>query len=116
MSVHAWLSRYLAEGVAGLADRSHRPRSCPHQAGESVTVLVAELRRQHPRWGAKRIRFELLKNPPDGMTVPSASTLNRILVGRGWWCNASGNGRGNHSPAGSGRGRCSCGSSTSSAG
>ena len=28
-----WLARYLAEGVAGLADRSHRPRSCPHQAG-----------------------------------------------------------------------------------
>ena len=83
VSVHAWLSRYLAEGVAGLADRSHRPRSCPHQAGESVTVLVAELRRQHPRWGAKRIRLELLKNPPDGMTVPSTSTLNRILVRQG---------------------------------
>ena len=83
VSVHAWLSRYLAEGVAGLADRSHRPRSCPHQAGDSVTVLVAELRRQHPRWGAKRIRLELLKNPPDGMTVPSTSTLNRILVRQG---------------------------------
>ena len=83
VSVHAWLSRYLAEGVAGLADRSHRPRSCPHQAGESVTVLVAELRRQHPRWGAKRIRLELLKNPPDGLTVPSTSTLNRILVRQG---------------------------------
>jgi transposase InsO family protein len=48
-----------------------------------VTVLVAELRRQHPRWGAKRIRHELLKNPPDRLTVPSTSTLNRILVRQG---------------------------------
>ena len=29
-SVHGWLVRYLLEGVAGLADRSHRPHSCPH--------------------------------------------------------------------------------------
>ena len=30
-TVHAWLSRYEAEGLAGLGDRSHRPASCPHQ-------------------------------------------------------------------------------------
>jgi transposase len=24
-SLHAWVTRYLLEGVAGLADRSHRP-------------------------------------------------------------------------------------------
>ncbi len=27
VSVHAWLRRYLTEGLPGLADRSHRPRS-----------------------------------------------------------------------------------------
>lgn len=53
VSVHAWLRRYLTEGVAGLADRSHRPRSCPHQADNEVTVLVAEMRRTHPRWGCQ---------------------------------------------------------------
>jgi transposase-like protein len=42
VSLHSWLHRYLTEGVAGLADRSHRPRSCPHQAGDDVTVLVTE--------------------------------------------------------------------------
>jgi len=35
VSVHAWLRRYLLEGVAGLADRSHRPASCPHQASDA---------------------------------------------------------------------------------
>jgi transposase len=56
VSVHAWLQRYLAEGVAGLADRSHRPRSSPGQASDAVAVAVTEMRRQHPRWGAARIR------------------------------------------------------------
>lgn len=82
VSVHAWLRRYLTEGVTGLADRSHRPRSCPHQAGDEVSVRVAELRRTHPRWGAKRIRMELLRKPA-GLTVPSTATINRILIRHG---------------------------------
>src|SRR5215218_4051318 len=83
VSLHAWLRRYLTEGVAGLADRSDRPRSCPHQASDAVAVLVTEMRRQHSRWGAKRIRLELVKKPLDGLVIPSASTVNRILVRHG---------------------------------
>jgi transposase len=83
ISVHAWLRRYLAEGLAGLVDRSHRPRSCPHQVSDSVAVLVAEVRRQHPRWGAKRIRMELLRKPPEGVVISSTATVNRILVRHG---------------------------------
>ena len=82
VSVHAWLRRYLTEGVTGLADRSHRPRSCPHQASDDVAVRVAEMRRTHPRWGAKRIRMELLKKP-GALTVPSTATINRILIRHG---------------------------------
>ncbi|HET9647825.1 MAG TPA: IS481 family transposase [Microlunatus sp.] len=83
VSVHAWLRRYLLDGVAGLADRSHRPASCPHQASDSVSVVVTEMRRMHPRWGAKRIRMELLKTPPVGVRIPSTATVNRILVRHG---------------------------------
>ncbi|WP_338752430.1 IS481 family transposase [Janibacter alittae] len=86
-SVHAWVVRYLSEGVGGLADRSSRPRSCPHQAAELLERVVIELRREHPRWGAKRIRLELLRRPPawhrdqalEEGRVPSVSTINRIL-------------------------------------
>jgi transposase len=60
-SLHTWIGRYLVEGVSGLTDRSRRPRSCPHRAPGSVEVRVVELRRAHPRWGAKRIRMELLR-------------------------------------------------------
>ena len=51
-TLHSWLTRYLLEGVGGLVDRSHVPNSCPHRTSETVRVQVAELRRQHPRWGA----------------------------------------------------------------
>ena len=65
-SVHTWMGRYLVEGVAGLADRSHRPHGCPHRAPSEVEVRVTEMRREHPRWGAKRIRMELLRKPCRG--------------------------------------------------
>jgi transposase InsO family protein len=82
-SVHSWITRYLAEGLAGLADRSHRPGSCPHQVAGEVEVIVAEMRRRHPKWGAKRIRLELLRRPPEAMALPSERTINRILARQG---------------------------------
>jgi len=48
-SVHTWIARYLVDGLAGLADRSRRPASCPHQVSTTVEVQVAEMRREHPR-------------------------------------------------------------------
>jgi transposase InsO family protein len=82
-TLHRWIGRYLAGNVAALADRSHRPVSCPHQAAPQVEVLVAELRRKHPRWGAKRIRMQLLRVPVEGMLLPSERTINRILLRHG---------------------------------
>ena len=82
-TLHTWVTRYLLEGVGGLADRSHRPQSCPHETPEPVRIRVAELRRHHPRGGAKRIRMELLKTPFDGETIPATATINRILIGLG---------------------------------
>jgi transposase InsO family protein len=82
-SVHTWTGRYLAEGLPGLADRSHRPGSCPHQVAAGAEVVVAEMRRKHPKWGAKRIRLELLRRPPEGMALPSERTINRIFARQG---------------------------------
>lgn len=82
-SVHTWIARYLVEGMAGLADRSRRPASCPHQVSTAVEVQVAEMRREHPRWGSKRIRMELLRKPVAGLVAPSTATINRILTRQG---------------------------------
>jgi len=62
-SVHAWVARYRRGGLAGLVDRSHRPRSCPHQASAGLEALVCELRRAHPKWGALRIVHERMRGP-----------------------------------------------------
>lgn len=82
-TLHRWIGRYLVESVAGLADRSHRPASCPHQVATMVEVVVAEMRRKHPRWGSKRIRMELLRKPVVGVVVPSERTIARILLRQG---------------------------------
>jgi transposase len=44
-TVHTWLSRYEAGGLAELGDRSHRPASCPHQMTGELQAMVLELRR-----------------------------------------------------------------------
>lgn len=80
-TLHSWLSRYLAKGVAGLVDRSRRPNACPHRCSGDVEVVVVEMRRKHPRWGAKRIRMQLLK--AGGEAVPAERTINRILSRHG---------------------------------
>jgi transposase InsO family protein len=86
-TVHRWVARYLAGQLAGLADRSHRPRSSPRQAVEAVEVAVAEMRREHPRWGSRRIRLEMLRKPApwvaEGLVVPSERTIERILHRQG---------------------------------
>jgi transposase len=82
-TVHRWLGRYLTEQLAGLADWSHRPHSCPNQVADAVEVAVAEMRREHPRWGSKRIRMQLLRIPIPGVVVPSERTIDRILHRQG---------------------------------
>ena len=77
-TVHGWLARYEAEGLEGLADRSHRPRSCPHQIGAEVEALIATMRSTHPGWGPRRLAFELARAGVE--PVPSESAVYRALV------------------------------------
>jgi transposase len=80
-TVHTWLGRYRDEGLGGLVDRSHRPEFCPHRSPVEAESAVCELRREHPRWGPRRLAHELGRQ---GMApVPSASTVYRILVRHG---------------------------------
>jgi transposase InsO family protein len=77
-TVHAWLRRYEAEGLPGLADRSHRPHRHPWQLDAQIAALICELRRSHRRWGPRRLRHELgLRGVGP---VPSRSTVYRVLV------------------------------------
>jgi transposase len=76
-TVHAWIARYEAGGLAALADRSHLPRSCPHQTAAEIEAAICELRREHPGWGPRRIEHQLGRLGID--PVPSRSAIYRCL-------------------------------------
>ena len=80
-AVHIWLGKYKTEGLAGLADHSHGPYRQPKQLDAEIEALICQLRGSHPRWGPRRLAFELGKA---GVSpVPSRSTVYRVLVRRG---------------------------------
>src|SRR5690242_17877078 len=66
-AVHGWMDRYEHDGLAGLADHSHRSRSQPRQLDAGNEALICQWRGAHPRWGPRRLLFELGKakvSPP----------------------------------------------------
>jgi transposase len=80
-TVHDWLRRYAAGGLAGLADKSSRPLSCPHQMAPAVEARIVELRRAHPGWGPRTILFWLER---DGVApLPGRTSVERCLVRHG---------------------------------
>ena len=68
-TVRNWRDRFLAEGLAGLEDRSSRPHRSPNRTPDEVRDRVIELRLDR-RWGADRIGFEV------GL---SSSTVQHLL-------------------------------------
>jgi transposase InsO family protein len=79
--LHEWLDRYAGGGLEALADRSHRPRSCPHQMDPAAEVRIVEPRGLHPGWGADRLRYRLEREGFD--PVPSRAAISRALVRHG---------------------------------
>jgi transposase InsO family protein len=71
--VRTWITRYEAEGEAGLLDRSSRPHTSPRRTTAEVEERIVELRRRERR-GPAWLGAEL--------GVP-ARTVSRVLVRRG---------------------------------
>jgi transposase InsO family protein len=80
-TLHSWLARYEVAGLEGLGNASHRPASCPHQMAAELEVLVLEMRRSKPYWGARRLALELAGKGVK--PVPSESSIYRCLVRAG---------------------------------
>ncbi len=66
--VARWVGRFLADGAAGMADRSSRPKTSPRRTPAAVADAIAALRRQ--RLPAKHIARR---------TGVSAATVSRVL-------------------------------------
>ena len=76
------LSRWRAEGAAGLAARSHAPHRCPHALSDEVGEAVLALRHRHPTWGPKKIKARLEQTEPD-LHWPAVSTIGDVLLRAG---------------------------------
>jgi transposase InsO family protein len=82
--VHELVRRYDAEGEAGLAARSRRPKRSPQATGPEVEEQIITLRKQLAEQGldagAHTIAYHLAR---DGLPAPSPATIWRILSRRG---------------------------------
>jgi transposase InsO family protein len=74
-----WYGRWLADGSAGLEDRTSRPASSPAATPLEIGDLVEELRRT-TKYGPARIAAELERRHG---VVLAAATVHRILARRG---------------------------------
>jgi transposase InsO family protein len=74
---YVYLRRFRAEGVEGLEPRSRQPISQPRRLASELEEAICTMRKEHPRWGARRIRTELRRG---GTEPPATSTIHQALV------------------------------------
>ena len=81
-----WRTRFLAEGLAGLADRPHCPP--PRLYGPAIQARIVLLACQQPadlgwagqsHWTIKDLATYLGEHPELGLGTPSKSTIHTIL-------------------------------------
>ncbi len=75
---YKWKQRFLQNGLEGLHDRSRRPNSSPSGLDEDVVCRIIILKQAHPTWGARKLRA-LMQRSPEGLEVPSESSVKRVL-------------------------------------
>lgn len=71
-------SRYKHCGLEGLTDRSRRPYRQANRLPFQIEQLITQLKREHPSWGAPKIR-EKLRRRHSGINLPAISTVHAVL-------------------------------------
>ena len=80
-AVYTWKAKHAAGGFDALREGSRRPRTSPTRLAAEVEALACEMRRAHPRWGARRIAFEIAQT--GAPSPPSRATVHRVLERNG---------------------------------
>src|SRR6202048_3510792 len=75
---HKFYKRYKDLGLQGLTDRSRRPYRQANRLPEALESRIVQLRREHPSWGAPKIR-EKIKRLGLGVSLPAISTVHAVL-------------------------------------
>jgi putative transposase len=71
-------TRYKDVGLEGLTDRSRRPYRQANRLPFQVETLILGLKREHPSWGAPKIREKLRRRFSD-IRPPAISTVHAVL-------------------------------------
>jgi transposase InsO family protein len=80
-SFYKYKRRWVAEGPAGLVERSRRPQRSPGLIPVALEDEIVRLRKELPLDnGAQTIAYHLARS---GWSVPSVATIHRALVRRG---------------------------------
>lgn len=74
---YAVCRRVAAAGEVGLADRSRRPHTSPHQTPPDLVAAVVAVREAHPTWGGRKLHHVL--RAAGQHPVPAPSTITDIL-------------------------------------
>jgi putative transposase len=72
-------SRYKDCGLEGLTDRSRRPYRQANRLPVQIEALIVQLKREHPSWGAPKIREKLRRRLNDLPHLPAISTVHAVL-------------------------------------
>ena len=73
---YLWWKRYREAGLAGIAERSRRPKQSPQRTTTDLERRVVELRQRYPDWGARKLQVLLARA---GVEL-KRSTVHRILL------------------------------------
>lgn len=71
-------ARYKDYGLEGLTDRSRRPYRQGCRLPESVESLILQVKRDHPSWGAPKIREKIRRKGLE-ISLPAISTVHAVL-------------------------------------
>ena len=71
-------TRYQDCGLVGLTDRSRRPYRQANRLPFQTETLIIRLKKEHPSWGAPKIR-EKLRRLHDDIRLPAISTVHAVL-------------------------------------
>jgi len=72
------VGRYQQAGWKGLDPRSRAPRRHPNQTSAELEQRIVELRREHMRWGPRKLKAVLERRRPQ-VSWPAASTMGELL-------------------------------------
>ena len=79
---YKWVKRYQEQSWKGLEDLSRAPQRHPNQTTPELEERILDLRREHPRWGARKLQA-YLEQKYSRIKWPAASTMGDLLQREG---------------------------------